>query len=150
MIRSFAIGAFGACVACGNLFEPMRVLEMAHVTDDALVARAGGPKPPPESYENEARSVEVRDGEKARFAPSDPTAVKLVAGVDEQDAYVVLGLVFGGETGQVGPPPSYVEALKSAAAAIGADTVLDVHVTGRGLAGLAARRKLATHDAGAW
>jgi hypothetical protein len=150
MTHGFAIAALLTCAACGNALEPTRAVESAFVTDDALAARAGGPRPPPDSFETADRVVSVLDGTKARFPPSDPFAVKLVAGLDDEDAYIVLGTVFGGETGGLGAAPSYVDALRRAAAAIGADTVLDVHVEGWGLTGLAARRKPTMTDAGAW
>ncbi len=96
------------------------------------------------------RIVSVFDGEKTRFPPTDPLTVKVVAGVDDEDAYILLGTVSGGESGGLGKAPSYVDALRRAAAAIGADAVLDVHVEGRALTGIAARRKTTANDGGAW
>jgi hypothetical protein len=150
MIRPLALVALFACVACGNALAPTRAAESAYVTDDALQARVGGPKPVPDSYETEDRVVSVVEPSKVRFAPTDPLAVKLIVGVDDEEAFIVLGIVSGGETGGLGDAPSYVAALKRAAAAIGADAVLDVHVEGPTLTGLAARRKTPAIEAKAW
>jgi hypothetical protein len=149
-MRNVAAVAALTCVACGNSFQPARAVETVFVTDDALAAHVGGPRPPPESYEDEERIVTVLDGAKTRFAPSDPAVVKLVAGADDEDAYVVLGKVFGGEAGSLGASPPYADALRRAAALIGADAVLDVHVDGWGLSGIAARLKSKPNDGRAW
>jgi len=150
MIRPACLVVFAACAACGDAFAPARAVETAYVTDDAIQARVGGPKAAPESYESADRVVSVVEAAKVRFAPTDPRAVTLVAGLDDEDAYIVLGTVSGGESGGLGDAPSYVAALKRAAAAIGADAVLDVHVEGATLTGLAARRRATAPETRAW
>ncbi len=78
-----------------------------------------------------------------RFEPTPAAAVLLLPGRDRLDDYVVLGAVSSGDTGGVGTRPDLTaESLRLAAAALGADAILDVRATGSNhLEGLAARRR---------
>jgi hypothetical protein len=85
-------------------------------------------------------ALPTADATTAAYGHSDPGEIQLVAGHDDERAYVLLGLVEGGG-GEWRPSPVWVQQLREAAAELGADTVLDVHLDVYSLRGIAARRR---------